>query len=182
MDKLRYSGIHQQGCPQFRGRRRRQNDRQRRHGIMQRCREIQGGASRQVTHQRHIETLAGAFLVDRRQQDLACPEACGTLGPLHHVEPGVFATEFQAKEYGFSVSPPYDELEREWANARSALGAGSAPGPEPVAQAIADAIESDDPRLRWPVGDDAEMILATRATSTDEEFEATMRGALGLTW
>jgi NAD(P)-dependent dehydrogenase (short-subunit alcohol dehydrogenase family) len=98
------------------------------------------------------------------------------------VEPGVFATEFQAKEYGFTVAPPYDELEREWANARVALGAGTPPGPEPVAQVIADAIESDEPRLRWPVGDDAEMVLAVRATSTDEEFEATMRGTLGLTW
>ena len=42
------------------------------------------------------------------------------------VEPGVFATEFQAKEYGFSVTAPYDELEREWANARAALGAVTA--------------------------------------------------------
>jgi NAD(P)-dependent dehydrogenase (short-subunit alcohol dehydrogenase family) len=98
------------------------------------------------------------------------------------VEPGVFATEFQAKEYGFSIAEPYDELEREWANARVALGAASPAGPEPVARVIADAIESDEPRLRWPVGDDAEMVLAVRATSTDEEFEATMRGTLGLTW
>jgi NAD(P)-dependent dehydrogenase (short-subunit alcohol dehydrogenase family) len=98
------------------------------------------------------------------------------------VEPGVFATEFQAKEYGFSIAAPYDELEREWAGARRALGSGDMPGPESVAQVIADAIESDEPRLRWPVGDDAEMVLAVRAASTDEEFEATMRGTLGLTW
>ena len=47
---------------------------------------------------------------------------------------------------------------------------------------IADAVESEAPRLRWPVGADAEMVLAVRSTSTDEEFEAAMRGTLGLTW
>jgi hypothetical protein len=48
--------------------------------------------------------------------------------------------------------------------------------------AIADAIESDEARLRWPVGADAEMVLAVRSASTDEEFEAAMRGTLALTW
>lgn len=99
------------------------------------------------------------------------------------IEPGVFATAFQSKEYGFEVTPPYEELEREWERARGALTGGSEPpGPEPVAAVIADAIESDEPRLRWPVGADAEMVLAVRSTSTDEEFEAAMRGTLGLTW
>jgi NAD(P)-dependent dehydrogenase (short-subunit alcohol dehydrogenase family) len=98
------------------------------------------------------------------------------------VEPGIVATEFQGKEYVFSIAPPYDELEREWAKARDVLGAEEPPGPESVAVVIADAIESDEPRLRWPVGADAEMILALRSSSSDEEFEATMRGTLGLTW
>jgi NAD(P)-dependent dehydrogenase (short-subunit alcohol dehydrogenase family) len=98
------------------------------------------------------------------------------------VEPGMFVTEFQAKEYTFPVTAPYDELEREWEKGRRALGAEDPPGPEPVAAVIADAIESDAPKLRWPVGADAEMILAVRTSSTDEEFEATMRGTLGLEW
>jgi NAD(P)-dependent dehydrogenase (short-subunit alcohol dehydrogenase family) len=98
------------------------------------------------------------------------------------VEPGMFATEFQAKEYSFQVAPPYDELEREWEKARGAFGGPTPPGPEPVAAVIADAIESDEPRLRWPVGDDAEMVLGVRESSTDEEFEAAMRGVLGLEW
>jgi NAD(P)-dependent dehydrogenase (short-subunit alcohol dehydrogenase family) len=99
------------------------------------------------------------------------------------VEPGVFATAFQGKEYGFEIAAPYDELEREWEKARGALTGGDEPsGPEPVAAAIADAIESDEHQLRWPVGADADMVLAVRSTSTDEEFEAAMRGTLGLTW
>jgi NAD(P)-dependent dehydrogenase (short-subunit alcohol dehydrogenase family) len=98
------------------------------------------------------------------------------------VEPGVFATAFQDKEYAFAVQAPYTELEAEWERARTVLGGESPPGPEAVAAAIADAIESDEPRLRWPVGADAEMVLAVRSSSTDEEFEATMRGTLGIEW
>jgi NAD(P)-dependent dehydrogenase (short-subunit alcohol dehydrogenase family) len=98
------------------------------------------------------------------------------------VEPGVFATEFQAKEYAFEVRPPYTELEEEWQKARTVLGGSEPPGPQAVAATIADAIESDEPRLRWPVGADAEMVLAARSSSTDEEFEATMRGVLGIEW
>jgi NAD(P)-dependent dehydrogenase (short-subunit alcohol dehydrogenase family) len=99
------------------------------------------------------------------------------------VEPGIFSTAFQGKEYGFEITPPYDELEREWEKVRGVLTGGEEPsGPEPVAAVIADALESDEAKLRWPVGADAEMILAVRATSTDEEFEATMRGTLDLQW
>jgi NAD(P)-dependent dehydrogenase (short-subunit alcohol dehydrogenase family) len=98
------------------------------------------------------------------------------------VEPGMFATDFQAKEYTFPVAAPYDELARQWESARVILGSAEPPGPEPVAAVIADAIESDESRLRWPVGADAEMVLAVRTSSTDEEFEATMRGTLGLEW
>jgi NAD(P)-dependent dehydrogenase (short-subunit alcohol dehydrogenase family) len=99
------------------------------------------------------------------------------------IEPGIFATAFQGKEYGFDVAPPYDELDREWTKVRDVLTGGAEPsGPEPVAAVIAQAIESDEDRLRWPVGADAEMVLAVRSTSTDEEFEAAMRGTLGLTW
>jgi NAD(P)-dependent dehydrogenase (short-subunit alcohol dehydrogenase family) len=99
------------------------------------------------------------------------------------VEPGIFATAFQGKEYGFEIRPPYDELEREWDKVRDVLTGGQDPsGPEPVAAVIADAVESEERRLRWPVGADAEMVLAVRSTSTDEEFEAAMRGTLSLTW
>jgi NAD(P)-dependent dehydrogenase (short-subunit alcohol dehydrogenase family) len=100
------------------------------------------------------------------------------------VEPGVFETGFQSNVERFGVDrPPYDELDRQWSDARGRLiGGVDAPGPEAVAAAIADAVEATEPQLRWPVGVDAEMVVAARAASTDEEFEATMRATLGLTW
>ncbi len=100
------------------------------------------------------------------------------------VEPGYFATDFQGKEPRFGLDgAPYDELDKEWEVAFEKLrGGGDAPGPEPVAQIIADAVEATEPKLRWPVGGDAEMVLGARATLDDEAFEATMREVLGLTW
>lgn len=100
------------------------------------------------------------------------------------VEPGYFQTDFQGKEPRFGLdTPPYDELDRQWAVAFEKLGGGAdAPGAEPVAQVIADALESTERQLRWPVGADAEMVLSARTTMDDETFEDTMRGALGLDW
>ena len=77
----------------------------------------------------------------------------------------------------------YDQLDREWAVAFEKLRGGDAPsGAEPVAQVIADAVEGIEDKLRWPVGTDADMVLAARTTMDDETFEATMRGVLELTW
>jgi NAD(P)-dependent dehydrogenase (short-subunit alcohol dehydrogenase family) len=100
------------------------------------------------------------------------------------VEPGFFETGFQGKEPRFGLDePPYDELDREWQTAFVKLRGGpEAPGPEPVAAVIADALESDEPKLRWPVGADADMVLGARAGMDDETFEATMRGVLDLSW
>jgi hypothetical protein len=64
----------------------------------------------------------------------------------------------------------------------ASLGRGAAPGPEVVAVAIADAIESPDAPLRIPVGTDAEMVLGARASMDDATFEATMRQVLNLDW
>jgi NAD(P)-dependent dehydrogenase (short-subunit alcohol dehydrogenase family) len=100
------------------------------------------------------------------------------------VEPGFFETEFQGKEPRFGLdAPPYDELDRQWAVAFEKLRGGEpAAGVEPVAQVIADAVEGTEQKLRWPVGADAEMVLSARSSMDDETFEATMRGALDLTW
>ena len=99
------------------------------------------------------------------------------------IEPGAFATAFgdNARRHG-EDSPPYDELRRQWDAASEVLAGGAAPGPEPVAVAIADAIEADDPPLRIPVGEDAQLVVAVRAANDDATFEATMRETLGLTW
>jgi short-subunit dehydrogenase len=100
------------------------------------------------------------------------------------VEPGVFETGFSGNVARHGLDqPPYDELERQWEAARSKLiGGADAPGPEAVAIAIADAIEYDGPRLRWPVGADADLVLGARTTMDDEAFEQAMRDVLGLEW
>ncbi len=53
--------------------------------------------------------------------------------------------------------------------------------PEAVAEVILEAIEKGD-RLRYPVGQDANIVLAVRKQMTDEQFESAMRTQLGLTW
>ena len=100
------------------------------------------------------------------------------------IEPGAFATNFTTAEHGHGDDvPPYDELRREWDKASDVLAGGEPPpGPEAVAVAIADAIENPDTPLRVPVGADAEMIVAARASMDDATFEATMREMLGLEW
>lgn len=98
------------------------------------------------------------------------------------VEPGGFETRFSDNRRIAGVEPPYDELDRQWEEASTRLVGGERPGPEPVAQTIAEALEADPPKLRWPVGDDAQMVLAVRKEKSDEDFESTMREVLGLTW
>lgn len=101
------------------------------------------------------------------------------------VEPGFFETAFSENvaRYGLDAAP-YDELDRQWAEASSKLRGGETigPGPEAVVHTIADVVESDAPKLRNPVGADAEMVLAARAAMDDESFEAAMRVTLDLDW
>ena len=101
------------------------------------------------------------------------------------VEPGGFDTSFGDNRRIFDVDgPPYDELERVWEKAQSNLQGpvGERPGPELVAQTIADAVEGREQKLRWLVGDDAKLVMDVRTSMNDEEFEATMRQTLQLDW
>ncbi len=99
------------------------------------------------------------------------------------VEPGYFATEIQHKPSRVAIEgTPYEELYRQWNGADAKLLGGERPGPEVVAVAIADLIESDAPPARLPVGDDATMVAAVRDDLDDAAFEDTMRATLGLTW
>ena len=101
------------------------------------------------------------------------------------VEPGGFDTSFGDNRMAFAIDePPYDELDRIWEKAQAALqgAAGTRPGGDVVAQTIADAVEGKERKLRWPVGDDANLVLSVRTTMNDEDFEATMRQTLGLDW
>ena len=99
------------------------------------------------------------------------------------VEPGYFKTNLGDSRREFGVDgPPYDELRTLTMEMANRLGRGDAPGPELVARAIADAIESDAPALRIPVGEMAEMVMAARGSMDDAAFEAAMRATLDLTW
>jgi NAD(P)-dependent dehydrogenase (short-subunit alcohol dehydrogenase family) len=100
------------------------------------------------------------------------------------IEPGVIETSFGTNVLDHRGEPgPYEELGTLWAKAMETLGGGEvAPGPELVATAIAEALESDGSRLRWPVGQDAEMIAAARTGSDYDEFVAGMRAVLNLDW
>ena len=100
------------------------------------------------------------------------------------VEPGGIETSFGTNAVDYRDEPgPYLPLAALWSGAMDRLSGGTPPpGPELVAMAIADALESDDPRLRVPVGTDAELVAAARNDRTYEEFEAMMRKTLDMDW
>jgi NAD(P)-dependent dehydrogenase (short-subunit alcohol dehydrogenase family) len=99
------------------------------------------------------------------------------------IEPGFFKTNISASHHDFGVdAPPYDELDEIMGRLEAELGRAAAPGPEVVAIAIADAIESPGGPWRVPVGTDAEMVLGARAVMDDAAFEAAMRDVLKLDW
>jgi NAD(P)-dependent dehydrogenase (short-subunit alcohol dehydrogenase family) len=100
------------------------------------------------------------------------------------IEPGAFDTEFGGSVVRHGLDDaPYDELDRQWQTARDVLNTDGVPqGGEVVAGVIADAIESTEARLRWPVGQDADLAISTRDSMSFEDFESTMRGLLGLAW
>jgi len=97
------------------------------------------------------------------------------------IEPGYIAPGM--KHEGDHVGPAaYEELRAQWTGTDSRLNAAGRPGPDIVANAIAEAVVNPDTPLRVPVGADAELILATRAQLNDTDFEATMRATLDFTW
>jgi len=99
------------------------------------------------------------------------------------IEPGYFRTNISESRHDFGVeSPPYDELDATMRRVTSELGRAAAPGPEVVATAIADAIETPTETWRVPVGTDAEMVLGARASMDDVTFEKAMREVLTLDW
>jgi NAD(P)-dependent dehydrogenase (short-subunit alcohol dehydrogenase family) len=100
------------------------------------------------------------------------------------IEPGVIETSFGTNALDHRAEAgPYEELGTLWAKAMETLGGGQvAPGPELVATAIATALDSDGSQLRWPVGQDAELIAAARNGTDYDEFVAGMRTVLDLDW
>lgn len=77
----------------------------------------------------------------------------------------------------------YADLWDQWTGTDTKLnGPEGRPGPELVAEAIADAIEDRSTPLRVPVGADTRLVFATRQRLSDADFEAALRATLGITW
>ena len=91
-----------------------------------------------------------------------------------NVEPGVIMTnifENSAPATRYDKTSPYVDLMRRNGKMFSA-GFVSAVQPEIVAETIREAIEADEYRLRWPVGEDAHGIRAGRGAMSDEQWVA----------
>jgi NAD(P)-dependent dehydrogenase (short-subunit alcohol dehydrogenase family) len=91
-----------------------------------------------------------------------------------NVEPGVIMTsifENSAETTRYDKTSPYKQIMRR--NGKMfAAGFRIGTPPERVAETILEAINTDDYRLRWPVGEDAEGMLKGRAAITDEAWVA----------
>ncbi len=99
------------------------------------------------------------------------------------IEPGYIAPGMKHDDADHLGPEAYAELHAQWGSTVSTLvGPEGRPGPETVALAVADAIDDPDTPLRVEVGKDAALVLELRRNLRDDEFEATMREALELTW
>jgi NAD(P)-dependent dehydrogenase (short-subunit alcohol dehydrogenase family) len=98
------------------------------------------------------------------------------------IEPGYIAPGMKHTD-DHAGPDVYGDLHAQWSgNDAKLTGPAGRPGPELVGHAVADALEDPDTPLRVEVGADAALVLELRRTLTDQEFEATMRQALDLTW
>ena len=96
------------------------------------------------------------------------------------LEPGMFASDWQTtsldvtqvvREGRSRMQPVVDQ-----ALAAFRERAASRPGSRAVAVALADIVELEQPLpTRWPVGDDAQQMIALRASLTDAQWEEALR-------
>jgi NAD(P)-dependent dehydrogenase (short-subunit alcohol dehydrogenase family) len=98
------------------------------------------------------------------------------------IEPGQFTTEFASNsQMAAGMAADTDATERRL-RFRGAMGAllpaGPPPDPQLVANAIVDAAQAKAPKLRVPVGADAELVTAARSSMDFESFEQAMRQTL----
>jgi len=98
------------------------------------------------------------------------------------VEPGGFETEiFNTSQpaRGFNEGSPYIELQQRFSAATEKLpGGGQRGDAQVVANVIVDAAKSDQPKRRYLVGQDAELIGGIHKQMSDEDFEKAMRTTL----
>jgi len=98
------------------------------------------------------------------------------------VEPGGFETNIgntRRVPRRYTEGSPYASLHQRFEQALTRLPAGGERGdPQVVAEAVYNAVHDTEPKLRYLVGQDAEMIGGLRKQMGDEQFEQTMRQAL----
>lgn len=98
------------------------------------------------------------------------------------VEPGGFETEIQNNHLlprRFNEGSAYVEFERRFADASTRLpGAGERADAQVVADAIVDAAKAEEPKRRYLVGNDAQLIGGLHKQMSDEDFEKAMRTTL----
>lgn len=104
---------------------------------------------------------------------------------VHLIEPGGVETPFGSNRRLVGAAAgkesPYAPLITEWEAAGQRLNPAGSASPESVADVIVDAVENGA-KLRYAATPDANMVFAARKAMDDEQFEATMRQQLGLTW
>ncbi len=98
------------------------------------------------------------------------------------VEPGWFETNIGNTlrvPRRYSDGSPYAEYDQRFVQAMTRLpGGGERGDAQVVAEAIYNAVHDEQPKLRYLVGQDAEMIGGLRRQMDDEQFEQAMRQAL----
>ena len=98
------------------------------------------------------------------------------------IEPGGFETNIgdtRRIPRRYNEGSPYAELDQKFEQALTKLpGSGERADPQVVAEKIYDAVNDKEPKLRYLVGQDAEMIDGLRRQLDDEQFEKTIRQAL----
>ena len=98
------------------------------------------------------------------------------------IEPGGFETNIGDNRRiprRFTEGSPYVELHQRFEQAMTRLPTGGERAdPQVVAEAIYQAVHDDEPKLRYLVGKDAEMIGGLRRQMDDQQFEQTMRQTL----
>ena len=98
------------------------------------------------------------------------------------IEPGGFETAIEVGRRvarHFTEGSPYLDLEQRFEQSLTRLpGGGERGDPQVVAEAIYDAVHTDQPKLRYLVGQDAEAIGGLRRQMDDEQFEQAMRKTL----
>ena len=100
------------------------------------------------------------------------------------IEPGGFETKIE--ENGrvprrFTEGSPFVDLEKRFAEALAQVPAASARGDaRRVAELIYNVVQEERPNIRYPIGQDAELIAGARRQMDDEQFEQSILQSLGV--